>query len=104
MIIPTSTVLGLLDPEDGGSTFLQTLVDMCCYERVSTTDDVTAAVLLAILGLVVSSETSENGMYSQIPGCFNVGDCFLFTHLHLVLRLKNDWSCVSTAFLPSWHA
>jgi hypothetical protein len=61
---------------------------MCCYERVSTTDDVTAAVLLAILDLAVSSETFGNGMYAQMPGCFNVGDCFLFTHLHLVLRLK----------------
>jgi len=53
-----------------------------------TTDDATAAVPLAILGLAVSSGTFGNGMYAQTPGCFNVGDCSLFTHLHLVLRLK----------------
>jgi len=56
--------------------------------RHQTTDDVTAAVLLAILGLAVCSGTFENSMYAQMPVCFNVGDCFLFTHLHLVLRLK----------------
>ena len=53
-----------------------------------TTDDVTGAVLLAIHGLAVSSGTFENGTCAQTPGCFSVGNCFLFTHLHLVLRLK----------------
>jgi len=40
-----------------------------------TTDDVTAAILLAILGLAVNSGTFENGMCAQMTGCFNIGDC-----------------------------
>jgi len=68
-----------------------------------TTADVTAAILLAIRGLEVSSGTSENGMCAKTTGCFNIGHCFLFSHLHLVLRFKVT-SCVSTAHMPSWHA
>ena len=69
-----------------------------------TTAAVTAAILLAILGLAVNSDNFENGIYAQTTGCFNIGDCFFIYSPPSRAEIKNDWSCLSTGHMPSWHA